>query len=170
MKRCTEMWSFEKGCSNCQLCAINHYISLKVEIINVLWLSVSAGRIEEEIFHIDLSHPGLKLWWELVNSEEWLIHLLETFSIWNTPLFLLYSLFSIAFFFSAPTAFSGRKKKITSQIHQEYLPHEGFLLGLWDAGFLNSPNLSVFFKAFFCTLGMIGFREAQRDLRNQSAQ
>ena len=98
MKRCTEMWSFEKGCSNCQLCTINHYISLKVEIINVLWLSVSAGRIEEEIFHIDLSHPGLKLWWELVNSEEWLIHLLETFSIWNTPVFLLYSLFSIAFF------------------------------------------------------------------------
>lgn len=58
--------------------------------------------MEEEIFHIDLSHPGSKLRWELVNSEEWLIYLLETFSIQNTPVFLSHSLFSTALFFFFP--------------------------------------------------------------------
>ena len=44
-------------------------------------------------------------------DEEWLIHLLETFSIWNTPVFLLYSLFSIAFFSPHQLHFQGERKK-----------------------------------------------------------
>jgi hypothetical protein len=92
-----EHGAFERGQNNFYLCSINHYISQKVVIINVLWRSASAGRIKEEIFHTDSVHPGHTLWWELVNSKEWLMNLLQTFSIWNIASFLSHCLFSTSF-------------------------------------------------------------------------
>lgn len=93
---------------------------------------------------------------------EWLIHLLETFSIWDAPVFLSHSLFGIAFSLCTNCTFRERKNPFRLTRPTFHMKASYYASGM--LAFLTHQILSVFCKASVCTLGKVGLKNLKETL------